>query len=666
MKTDMNDIEPQKHTVAEKMYHPQADDAYTQEILEHIIERVRNNGPLDANTLDHTIRAYNRTLPKSVHARAKKMLLPYYAYVRGTNQELWNSWNIDRDLEHQLILTLRMKPSRTSNGVATVTVLTKPWMCGGGCLFCPRDVRMPKSYLHDEPACQRAELNMFDPYLQVTSRLSVLESMGHRTNKVELIVLGGTWDDYPAAYRAWFCKEMFRALNDVAEDRAAHREARIEAYHQAGITEDRTEIARRCAFEQARVDNATVDFNQAVEALYKTGGWAEVSAWQTCSPEELFSEQDSNETSKHQCVGLSVETRPERVSDENLAFMRSLGVTRVQLGVQSLDPHVLSVNSRHASVDAISEAFSLVRSYGLKLHAHFMANLYQSTPEIDKAGYKRLVEDPQFKPDEIKLYPCALVRGTGLYRLWERDAWRPYTHDQLIDVLKYDLMITPPYIRVSRMIRDIPSTDIEVGNKKINLRQNVQQVIKENHEHSDEMRERSIRLSEVSEDNLHLDVISYQTRTPQQTTSEERFIQWTTPDNKLVGFARLSVPMADSSLTTPMLASCKAQRNAAETDASQSDSSNEKPAHQTALLREVQVFDDEDPLFEDFPGEDQNQAPTLGKRLFIALVDRACSEAAGLGCAEVQVNCACGMRETFRRLGFEKKHGSMIKQLVQR
>ena len=116
----------------------------------------------------------------------------------------------------RLLRLIQMKPRRTASGVATITVITKPWQCSGNCLFCPADVRMPKSYLHAEPACQRAERNWFDPYLQVTARLRALVQMGHATDKVELIVLGGTFDDYPEAYRIWFVRELFRALNDAS------------------------------------------------------------------------------------------------------------------------------------------------------------------------------------------------------------------------------------------------------------------------------------------------------------------------------------------------------------------------------------------------------------------------------------------------------------------
>ncbi len=147
-------------------------------------------------------------------AYSKKKLLPFYLRTKERDPQRWQSWNITPELEQQLVHLLQVKPRRSASGVATITVITKPWKCGGACIYCPNDLRMPKSYLSDEPACQRAERNYFDPYLQVTSRLRALNQMGHVTDKIELIVLGGTWSDYPRAYQIWFITELFRALND--------------------------------------------------------------------------------------------------------------------------------------------------------------------------------------------------------------------------------------------------------------------------------------------------------------------------------------------------------------------------------------------------------------------------------------------------------------------
>lgn len=163
--------------------------------------------------------------------------------MKNTQHERWASWGIDASTEARLVALLQMKPRRTASGVATITVLTKPWRCSSACLYCPNDARMPKSYLADEPACQRAERTCFDPYLQVAARLRALTQMGHVTDKVELIVLGGTWSDYPAPYQIWFIHELFRALNDAGVD-APERQ---ELYRQLGIGSQPEDLATRVA-----------------------------------------------------------------------------------------------------------------------------------------------------------------------------------------------------------------------------------------------------------------------------------------------------------------------------------------------------------------------------------------------------------------------------------
>ena len=123
-------------------------------------------------------------------------------------------------------------------------MLTKPWPCSSNCDYCPSDIRMPKSYLSDEPACQRAERNFFDPYLQVHARLHTLNQMGHPTDKVELIVLGGTWSDYPLDYQLWFMEQLFCALNDGDGEEAQAKARQLRArYRAAGFTEDRRRAA---------------------------------------------------------------------------------------------------------------------------------------------------------------------------------------------------------------------------------------------------------------------------------------------------------------------------------------------------------------------------------------------------------------------------------------
>ena len=172
------------------------------EVLVDILDAVRVNGPLDAIELGQILNRHNKRAATRERAYSKKRVLPYYLRLKEEDPAAWEALDIDDELERRLFATLRMKPRRTASGVATITVITKPAVCSGNCLYCPNDVRMPKSYLHREPACQRAERNYFDPYLQVASRLRALEQMGHVCDKVELIILGGSWSDYPTGYQS--------------------------------------------------------------------------------------------------------------------------------------------------------------------------------------------------------------------------------------------------------------------------------------------------------------------------------------------------------------------------------------------------------------------------------------------------------------------------------
>ncbi|MCL2680508.1 MAG: radical SAM protein, partial [Coriobacteriia bacterium] len=472
---------------------------------------------------------------------SKQTLLPYYHKVKQSDPVRWQSWNIDPELEKRFLRIMQIKPRRTASGVATITVITKPWPCGSDCLYCPNDLRMPKSYLADEPACQRAERNYFDPYLQVQSRLQVLSRMGHLTDKVEIIVLGGSWCDYPPAYQIWFVAELFRALNDGIEgdqDRQQTQQ-RTQQYQDAGISNRAEQQALRVAPYQQQISAGTLNYNQAIRLLYaEDPAWQALAATQVAGMDTLRREQLRNETAVHRMVGFTVETRPDLVTDDSLRLLRQMGVTRLQIGVQSLDPQVLQLNRRAISVAQMQTAFALARAFGFKIHAHFMQNLYGSTLQADLQQYQQFMTDPAYLPDEVKLYPCSLVADTGLCAHFADGSWQPYSEEELIQLLAADTLNTPPFVRISRMIRDISSHDIIAGSKRTNLRQMVEAYIAESSDQAiQEIRSREIAQDEVAQADLQLDIISYDT-----TVSTEHFLQWVTSDNRIAGFLRLSLP----------------------------------------------------------------------------------------------------------------------------
>lgn len=596
--------------------------------LHNILGEIRRtNAPLAPDALDRIIRARNREVAGPVRYVAKKKLLPFYQEAKEHRPEHWRTWGVSPAEEALLVRTLQVKPRRTASGVATVTVLTKPWPCSSACLYCPNDVRMPKSYLHDEPACQRAERNWFDPYLQVTARLRTLHQMGHVTDKVELIVLGGTWSDYPEAYQIWYMHELFRALNDMGCETAVERESetRRKQYRDAGIACERDDLANWAAEAQARVTAGDASYNETVRNLYACGthvdgnGWVAAAQWQTATFPQLEALQRKNESTEHRCVGLVVETRPDAVTPNRLATLRRLGCTKLQMGIQSLDEHILTANHRGIGVDRMQQAFELARIFGFKTHAHFMTNLLGATPESDAADYRRMVEHPAFKPDEVKLYPCALVDGTGLVAHWRDGSWRPYTEQELVNLLAEDVLVTPPFTRISRMIRDISAHDIMTGNKKVNLRQLVDLELAKLAQPVQEIRSREIAFGAAANDELSLSEVAYET-----TNTHEVFLQWVTPDNRIAGFLRLSMPNADyvnAHATDPPI-------NAGE-----------------AMIREVHVYGRVAGLHQ---GGENAQHRGLGRML----IERACDIARENGYTAINVISAIGTRGYYRKQGF--------------
>ena len=520
------------------------------ELILDILQQLRDGsqGALDTHQLEMLINSHNSGIDSSAHSTEreklipKRAILPYFLQVKQNNDELWQSWNVTPELEERFIRSVRMKPRRTASGVATITVITRPHTCSSNCIYCPCDLRMPKSYLANEPACQRAELTFFDPYVQVAARLQALHQMGHSTDKVELIVLGGTWSDYPESYQYWFIKELFRALNEWPNS-PSHIQERLNWYTSFGLQNSEEALSSFVAEQQAAVFDDTATYNQAFHKLYDTSkphqnAWSQMQS----THDELVEQQHVNEAAAARVVGLVIETRPDTITPDNLRMFRQLGCTKIQIGIQSTRQEILDANQRQMSVAQIKRAFSLIRLYGFKIHSHLMVNLLGATPEADKQDFKTFVTNPGFLPDEIKLYPCALVSGTQLVQKYREGAWQPYAKDELVEVLVQDVLATPPYVRISRMIRDISATDILVGNKHTNLRQMVEQELTSEDVAS---RVQEIRFREINQQQVHAAELTLQDFTYTTAVSDEHFLQWVTADNKIAGFCRLSLPHWD-------------------------------------------------------------------------------------------------------------------------
>ena len=375
-----------------------------------------------------------------------------------------------RTPDPKLVRRLRVKPVRTISGVAPVTVLTEPYHCPGECVFCPDVESMPKSYLPDEPGAMRAASHDFDPYAQTGSRVRVMSEIGHNVDKVELLVLGGTWSCYPEDYQAWFVRRCLDALN--------------------GTTASTLEEA-----------------------------------------------QQLNERSPHRNVGLVVETRPDCITPEEVHRLRWLGVTKVQLGVQSLDDAILARNRRGHTVSETRQAMRMLRLAGFKIVVHWMPNSLGATPESDLEDFCRLWDDLALRPDELKIYPTALLPDTELYEHWQQGAYRPYDEETLVELLASCKRLIPRYCRVNRLMRDIPAPNIVAGVKKSNLRQIVKRHMAQEGLACQCIRCREVRGRAVDADALRLERLDYDT-----DATRECFLSYVMANDRLVGFLRLSLP----------------------------------------------------------------------------------------------------------------------------
>lgn len=538
----------------------------------------------------------------------------------------------DPQYDHEKISrVLRKRPVRTQSGVAPITVLTKPFPCPGKCIFCPSDVRMPKSYLADEPGAQRAERNYFDPYLQVYNRLTALLANGHMIEKAEIIVLGGTWSYYPEAYQVWFIAECFRALNEFQKhdgrDAVLQHYRSMEqelAHKQQHAPSDDPEKNRASLAKRVIVgDELTASYNQVISEVYvapeRLGGF---DRYQQASWETLLEQQLSNETAQTRCVGLVVETRPDNISPEEVRRIRRLGCTKAQIGIQSLQDSVLEKNHRGHDVAATRRAIRLLRLAGFKIHAHWMANLYGSSVEQDKADFDLLFSDPDFCPDELKIYPCSLIGSAELMSYFNSGKWHPYTKDELSEVLTHCILATPEYCRLTRIIRDIPSTDIVEGNKITNFRQLAENSIHQAGKKSRDIRAREIKALDYDPEAIHLTTTEYQVR-----VGTEVFFQALVPvetpqktqEEKLLGFLRLLMP---------------------------SESSYIEELHGAALIREVHVYGQAQGLGTRSSGKTQH------KGLGTQLMNVAIAYAKKRGFQKIAVISAVGTREYYRKLGF--------------
>ncbi|MFA5925685.1 MAG: tRNA uridine(34) 5-carboxymethylaminomethyl modification radical SAM/GNAT enzyme Elp3 [Parcubacteria group bacterium] len=495
-----------------------------------------------------------------------KATTPRNADLRDFYEKLINAKKIIRAAAFEKIL--KSKKIRTLSGVAVVAVLTKFHPCRGKCLYCPTEKGMPKSYLSNEPAVMRAMSVKFNPYRQVQKRLRALEINGHEIGKIELIVMGGTFSDLPEQYQYQFIKECYRAANDYPSLR------------------------------------------HSVSKLQKS----------------LFYEQKRNEKAKHRIIGLTLETRPDTLNEKEIKKYRILGATRVEIGVQSVFDDVLKKNRRGHTVQQTVEATKLLKDAGFKVGYHMMPGLLGSSFKKDLAIFREIFSSPDFQPDLIKIYPCVVTRNSALYNIWKKGKYKALTNSQAEKLITEIKKGVPPYVRISRLIRDIPTTSIAAGPNISNLRQIIQNKGVECHC----IRCREIRGEYTLQDKIVLHRIDYDA-----SGGKEIFLEYVSPDGKkLYSLLRLRINLTSN---VRSVLTFDVRKN-------------------SAIIREVHTYG----KLLNLKSRDKKspQHAGLGKKLILEAEKIARVE---FGCQKISVIAGIGVREYYRKLGYKLQNTYMVK-----
>jgi len=474
------------------------------------------------------------------------------------------------------VIGRRRKPSRTLSGVTVVAVMTAPYPCPHGkCAYCPGgpDVGTPQSYYGDEPALMRAAMVNYDPYEQVVLRLRQYEALGHKPSKVEVIVMGGTFTALPEWYQEWFVASVFEAFNRYP-DRRPERLPPLEDIHLR------------------------------------------------------------NETARIRVVGLTFETRPDWVGERHIDRMLYLGGTRVEIGVQSIYDDVLTRVMRGHTVSDVINATRLLKDAGFKVVYHIMPGLPGSDFSRDLEMVKEIFENPDFRPDMLKIYPTVVVRGTKLYEWWAGGEYKALTDEEAIELISEMYRYIPKWVRVMRIQRDIPAKYIEAGPKRGNLREYVEAVAMAKGIKINEIRFREVGQNMWKRGRVPVSVDLF-VEEYEASDGTEVFISAEDALNDiLVGFIRMRIP------------SEKAHRH--EVDS------------KTAIIRELHVYGPQLPVGE--PATYEYQHRGWGAKLLMMAEEIALSK---YDRRKMLVLSGVGVREYYRKLGYwrEPKSPYMMKIL---
>ena len=494
---------------------------------------------------------------------------------------------------------LKKKPTRTMSGVAIVAVMCHPHKCPHGrCFYCPESDIAPPSYTGEEPAALRGRMYDYHPYVQCFNRLKQLKKIGHPIDKVELIIMGGTFPSRDLCYQQWFVSQCLKAMCDfglIMENKPTNYDYNLD-------------------YEEIR------SFEKGVLKTYPPNDYVLV--------EEA---QRANENSKVRCVGMTFETRPDYCKKEHINRMLDFGVTRVELGVQTLSDELYAKIKRGHKIADVIEANQLLRDSAVKVAMHMMPGLFSNQSE-DLKMFKQLFSDDNFKPDMLKIYPCLVTKGSELYDLWQSGGYEPYNDDEAVELITKVKSILPKWVRTMRIQRDIPSTLIEAGVKKSNLGELVYNNLEREHIDCQCIRCREIGHKKTSRE-YTLDDFELFSEKYTACNGEEHFLSIEDiNEESIAGFIRLRLPSKNH--FRPEI-----------TDT-------------TALIRELHVYGNMIKI--------GGKNPKIGQHTGFGekLLKEAENIALDNGKDEMAIISGIGTRNYYRKFGYEKVGPYMMKKLT--
>lgn len=389
----------------------------------------------------------------------------------------------DKKFIEHIHLTLIKTKIRSISGVVPLTLFTKGVACPFNCIYCPSEPGMPKSYFSDEPAVMRAIRNNFEPFKQIESRLIMFVLSNHSTDKVEIIIKGGTFSFLSRRYRTFFLKKIFEGCNTDT----LHMLKSGKKNHSSSLT----------------LENAQIQ----------------------------------NESAPSRIIGINIETRPDYIDANEIRYLRKLGVTQVELGVQTLSDEIYKIIKRGHTTDAVIRATRLLKDAGFKVGYHLMLNLPGSTSATDQVMLREAFENEHFQPDHLKLYPTTVTKYTQLAEWYKQGLYKPYPLNELIQtIVDFKKNSVPPWVRIGRLTRDITTTMMDAQLFPPNLRELVQKEMAQQH-----VQCHCIRCREIQ---LETPCFPLSTRIIEYTSAggKEFFIEKIDANKKCLGFIRLRLP----------------------------------------------------------------------------------------------------------------------------